>query len=32
MNPHLQSAEADIVTVAQNVQFNHFVSYANYEK
>lgn len=32
MNPHLWSAEADIVTTVQNVQLDPFVFYANHEK
>lgn len=32
MNPHLRSAEADIVTTVQNVQLDSFVFYANHEK
>lgn len=32
MNPHLWSADADIVTMVQNVQLDSFVFYANHEK
>lgn len=32
MNPHLRSADADIVTMVQNVQLDSFVFYANHEK